>query len=354
MRLEQQAGRCCSVLCEWGISSPWEWANGVGAMWRTTSDIQDCFDCEYNWGGAGWAKLLDKNADLAPFAGPGHWNDPDMLEVGNKALSITECKSHFTMWCMLAAPLIAGNNISTMDNTVRDILTAPEIIALDQDALGVQGTRIKNNSGLQVWQKPLNDGSVAVALLNLTASSASLSVTLDELGLKKGVASSVRDLWNRKDFAPISDTLKLNVESHGVVVVKIKGVKAPATLLAFEQSKIDFNKGNHTFIRLTVHPANTPIKIVSSDESIVSLSLSGVNAYKLTAKKEGNCILTATTADGTLRATCNVHVAPSNIPAPWNFTEIKVDNASATYEQGVFTLESGGADIGARAINARF
>ena len=155
-------------LCEWGVSSPWEWANGVGAMWRTTNDIQDCYDCVRNWGGAGWVPILEKNASLAPFAGPGHWNDPDMLEVGNKSMNPTECRAHFAMWCMLAAPLIAGNNISTMNDTIRDILTAPEIIAIDQDKLGIQGTRIKSNNGLQVWQKPLSDGSVAVALLNVT------------------------------------------------------------------------------------------------------------------------------------------------------------------------------------------
>ena len=123
-----------------------------------------------------------------------------MLEIGNKALTPIECRSHFTMWCMLAAPLIAGNKISTMNDTIRDILTAPEIIAIDQDPLGIQGTRIRNNSGLQVWQKPLKDGSIAVALLNVTNASAAIYVTLEEIGFKKYVASSVRDLWNRKDL----------------------------------------------------------------------------------------------------------------------------------------------------------
>ena len=188
-------------LCEWGVSSPWEWAKGIGAMWRTTSDIQDCFDCVRNWGGMGWVPILEKNANLAPYAGPGHWNDPDMLEVGNKALTPTECRSHFAMWCMLAAPLIAGNNISTMNDTIKNILTAPEIIAIDQDPLGIQGTRIRNNSGLQVWQKPLADGSIAVALLNVTKSSANMYVSLEEIGFEKGVSSNVRDLWNRKDIA---------------------------------------------------------------------------------------------------------------------------------------------------------
>ena len=209
-------------LCEWGISSPWKWANGVGAMWRTTGDIQDCFDCVKNWGGMGWIRILDKNAELAPFAGPGHWNDPDMLEVGNKSLNPTECRSHFSLWCMMAAPLIAGNNISTMNDTIRNILTAPEIIAIDQDPLGIQGTRIKNDNGLQVWQKPLSDGSIAVALLNVTNSPSEMIVSLNEIGLKKGVTSSVRNLWDRKELPTITDFYKTQVESHGVVVLKIK------------------------------------------------------------------------------------------------------------------------------------
>ena len=332
-------------LCEWGVSSPWEWGNGIGVMWRTTSDIQDCFDCVLNWGGMGWTKIIDKNVNLAPYAGPGHWNDPDMLEVGNKALTPTECLSHFTMWCMLAAPLIAGNNISTMNNTMRDILTAPEIIAIDQDPLGIQGTRVRNDSGHQIWQKPLKDGSIAVALLNLTRSSAFLSVTLEEIGFKSGVASTVRDLWNRKDLPAVTDTFKTEVESHGVVVVKINGQKAPASVLKFEQTSIEMYKGNHKMVQLNVFPSATRLIVNSSDEDILYLSTAGVNTYKLSARKEGNCILKASTTDGKLHASCEVHIVPSNIPVPWKLNDIKDDKASADYENGVFSLEGGGADI---------
>jgi alpha-galactosidase len=332
-------------LCEWGTSSPWEWGKGIGSMWRTTSDIVDCFDCVYNWGGMGFAKILDKNADLAPYAGPGHWNDPDMLEVGNKALTPTECRSHFALWCMMAAPLIAGNNISTMNDTIRDILTAPEIIAIDQDPFGIQGTRIRNNAGLQVWQKPLADGSIAVALLNLTTSTASLCVTLEEIGFKKGVASAVRDLWNRKDLSPITDTMRTDVEPHGVVVVKIIGEKAPPSLLKFEQPSIEINKGNHTLVQAVVLPSTAPLIVTSSDEDVLSLSPAGINSYRISAKEVGECIIRATTVDGSMRASCDVHVAPSNIPAPWKFDAIKDNKASAVYENGVFSIEGDGADI---------
>jgi alpha-galactosidase len=332
-------------LCEWGISSPWEWGKGIGVMWRTTSDIQDCFDCVRNWGGMGFIPILEKNVNLAPFAGPGHWNDPDMLEIGNKALTPIECRSHFAMWCMLAAPLIAGNNISTMNDTIRDILTAPEIIAIDQDSLGIQGTRIRNESGLQVWQKPLSDGSVAVALLNVTNSSATLDVTLEEIGFKKGVTSSVRDLWNRKNLEPVTDTFKTEVEPHGVVVVKIKGEKAPVSTLRFEKSSIKINKDNHQLTRLKVIPSITPLNVTSSDEQILSLSVAGVNTYKITALKEGFCKINASTMDGKLNSSCSVQILPSTIPSPWEFDDIKDNKASADYEDGVFSIEGAGSDI---------
>jgi len=332
-------------LCEWGTTSPWEWGKGIGAMWRTTNDIQDCFDCVRNWGGMGFIPILEKNVNLAPFAGPGYWNDPDMLEVGNKALSPTECRSHFSMWCMLAAPLIAGNNISTMNDTIRDILTAPEIIAIDQDSLGIQGTRIRNDNGLQVWQKPLSDGSIAVALLNVTKSSATMYVTLEEIGFKKGVTSNVRDLWERRDLPAIDDAFKTEVKPHDVVVVKIKGEKASASELKFEQTSLEMNAGNHKLIKLNVTPSITPVSISCSDEEVVTISLAGLNTYKLSARAEGNCELKASTKDGKLTASCNVRVLPSNIPAPWKMNDIRNDRASVTYKNGVFTIEGNGADI---------
>lgn len=332
-------------LCEWGVSSPWEWGEGIGSMWRTTNDIQDCYDCVRSWGGAGWVPILEQNVNLAPYAGPGHWNDPDMLEVGNHALNPTECRAHFSMWCMIAAPLIAGNNISTMNDTIRDILTAPEIIAIDQDKLGIQGTRIRNENGLQVWQKPLSDGSIAVALLNVTKSDATMQVSLEEIGFKKGKKSSVRDLWKQKELPAIKDVFETTVEAHGVVVVKIKGKKATVSELKFDQSAIELNKGNHKLIKLNVVPAVTAIKVSSSNEDILSLSVAGVNAYKINAKEVGETTLKATTADGKLTETINVKVVPSNISAPWKLDDIKDDKSSADYKNGVFSVEGGGRDI---------
>jgi alpha-galactosidase len=331
-------------LCEWGVSSPWEWAAGVGVMWRSTNDIQDCFDCVRNWGGMGWVPIMEKNVDLAPYAGPGHWNDPDMLEVGNRSLNPTECRSHFSMWCMLAAPLIAGNNISTMDESIRAILTAPELIAIDQDLLGKQGTRIRNENGLQVWQKPLSDGSIAVALLNVSKTAATMQVTLDEIGFKKGPAS-IRDLWNRKDLTPITESFQTEVEAHGVVVLKIKGEKAPVSVLKFNQATLELNKGNHTSIQYVVYPSITPVQVTCSNEDVLQIAVGGVNSFRLTALREGTCILKAFTPDGKWSTTCSVTIKPSNIPNPWQLTGIKDDKASAVFEKGVFTIEGGGADI---------
>jgi hypothetical protein len=232
-----------------------------------------------------------------------------------------------------------------MNDTIRDILTAPEIIAIDQDPLGIQGTRIRNENGLQVWQKPLSDGSVAVALLNVTKSAATIDVTLEEIGFKKGVASSVRDLWKRKDLASIKDMYKTEVEAHGVLVLKIKGKKAPVSMLKFNQPSIELNKGNHKMVQLTVLPSVTPVTVTSSNENIVSIAITGVNTYKLTAIKEGICNLKAVTSNGKFSATCNIQVLPSNIPVSWKLDDIKDNKASVSYDNGAFSIEGGGRDI---------
>lgn len=232
-----------------------------------------------------------------------------------------------------------------MNDTIKNILTAPEIIAINQDPLGIQGTRIRNNSGLQVWQKPLEDGSIAVALLNLTTSSVNMYVSLDEIGFEKGVSSNVRDLWNRKDIVAVKDSFQTFVEPHGVVVVKIKGKKAPVSELKFNQTSIELNLGNHKLVQLSVIPSITPVTITSSNEEILTLSIAGVNTYRLSAMKVGKCTLKASTKDGSLITSCDVHVVPSNIPVPWKMNDIKDNKASATYVNGIFTIEGGGNDI---------
>jgi alpha-galactosidase len=209
-------------LCEWGSSKPWLWAREVGNLWRTTGDIQDCWDCKRDWGGMGFVHILDLQNGLESYAGPGHWNDPDMLEVGNGGMTTTEYRSHFSLWCILAAPLIAGNDIRSMSPEIAEILTNKELIAVDQDQLGMQGRRVKRDAELEVWARQLADGSRAVALLNRGPAEKNISVTWSEIGYPDYLPASVRDLWARKDLGKRTGSFSATVESHGVVVVKIK------------------------------------------------------------------------------------------------------------------------------------
>ena len=148
-----------------GNDKPWEW----GHLWRTTGDIYYCFDCIKNngsWRAWGVMQIMDKQ-HLRQYAGPGHWNDPDMLEVGN-GMPANEDRAHFTMWSMMAAPLIAGNDLRTMSPATKEILTNKEVLTVDQDKLGVQGFRYAAKDSLETWFKPMADGKWAVAFLNLS------------------------------------------------------------------------------------------------------------------------------------------------------------------------------------------
>ena len=209
-------------LCEWGSSKPWLWARDVGNLWRTTGDIQDCWDCKRDWGGMGFVHILDLQNGLESYAGPGHWNDPDMLEVGNGGMTTTEYRSHFSLWCILAAPLIAGNDIRSMTPEIAEILTNKEVIAVDQDSMGLQGRRVKREGDLDVWARQLADGSRAVALLNRGATETKMSVSWSDLGYPDYLPAAVRDLWARKDLGKSTGSYSAMVVSHGVVMVTIK------------------------------------------------------------------------------------------------------------------------------------
>lgn len=147
-------------ICEWGSSKPWEWAGTVGHMWRTTGDISDSWNSMID--------IFDKQKDLSRYAGPGKWNDPDMLEVGNGGMNTEEYKTHFSLWCMLAAPLIAGNDIQNLSDDTKSILLNKEMIAIDQDTLGRQGTCYRDVNGYQIWVKALSNNEKAICLLNKT------------------------------------------------------------------------------------------------------------------------------------------------------------------------------------------
>src|SRR5271154_1600819 len=150
-------------ICEWGSTKPWLWAGSVGNLWRATDDIQDHWS-HPKGGGLGLVEIIDLMNGIESYNGPGHWNDPDMLEVGNGGMTTTEYRTHFSMWCIFAAPLMAGNDLAGMPPEIREILTNKEAIAIDQDPLGRQGRRVREEGDFQTYSKQLADGSRAVIL----------------------------------------------------------------------------------------------------------------------------------------------------------------------------------------------
>ncbi len=208
-------------ICEWGSTKPWLWAPGVGHLWRSTGDIQDCWDCGKDWGGLGVVKIIDLQADLHPFAGPGHWNDPDMLEVGNGGLNAAESRSHFSFWALLAAPLMAGNDLRTMSAETREILTSREVIAVDQDPLGMQGRKVRDDGEHEIWMKPLGDGSKAVILFNRGTEAGSIGVAWEDVSLAPRGEAVVRDLWKKADVGSFTGRYEAKVGPHDVVMLRI-------------------------------------------------------------------------------------------------------------------------------------
>ena len=201
------------ALCQYGMQKGWQWGASVGGnLWRTDDDIRD----EYYT----MAELGFGQNGLEQFAGPGHWNDPDMLEIGNGGMTTDEYRTHMSLWCILAAPLITGNNLAAMDAETGELLTNPEVIAIDQDLLGIQGHRIKQEGPLEVWMKPLNDGSAAVGLFNRGWGAMQVTVDFREVGL--GNSAVVRDVRAKKGLGPFQEKYTATVPQHGVVMIQIK------------------------------------------------------------------------------------------------------------------------------------
>ncbi len=198
-----------------GRGKVWTWGQAVGAnLWRTTADIHDNYNrmIAIGFGQSG----------LAKFAGPGHWNDPDMLEIGNGGMTNGEYRVHMSLWCLLAAPLIAGNDLTHMTPETLAILTNPEVIAVDQDPLGVEGHRVWEQGPLEIWMKPLADGSKAVGLFNREQSTIKITVKFSQIGV--GKQATVRNLWTQKDLGAFTGGFSAEVHQLGVVLVRIKSV----------------------------------------------------------------------------------------------------------------------------------
>jgi alpha-galactosidase len=205
-------------LCQYGWDAVWEWAPALGGnLWRTTGDIQPDWDRVY--------AILSQQEGLQKYAGPGHWNDPDMLEVGNGKLSLAENRSHFSMWAMLAAPLLAGNDLPHMKPEIKDILTNRDVIAIDQDPLGKQGSRVYADGEVEVWTRPLAHGALAVAVLNAgdnRYSTHPFHLNLAKLGLH-GMRTG-KDLWTGKTVK-LTDNMPLELASHDILLVRIDAPK---------------------------------------------------------------------------------------------------------------------------------
>ena len=213
-------------ICEWGTSKPWLWANGIGNLWRTTGDISDRWEGRIKWSDGnccsnGMIDILDQQVGLDSFAGPGHWNDPDMLEVGNGGMTTEEYRAHFSLWAILAAPLIAGNDLRDMKPEIREILTHREVIAVDQDPAGIEGRRVRKDGNLEVWSKPLHDGSRAVVLLDRGTANTEISVSWEDIGYPGHLTARVRDLWQAKDLGEYKQMFSSAVSPHAVVMVSV-------------------------------------------------------------------------------------------------------------------------------------
>jgi alpha-galactosidase len=205
-------------LCQYGWDAPWEWAPALGGnSWRTTGDIDPTWDRIY--------AILSQQSGLAKYAGPGHWNDPDMLEVGNGKLTLAENRAHFSMWAMVAAPLLAGNDLPNMKPEVRAILTNPDVIAIDQDSLGKQGIRTYDDGEVEVWTRPLSGGAMAIAVLaagDARYSTHPFHLDLARLGLHG--PQQGKNLWTGKPVT-LTPNMPIEMVSHDVLLVRIDAPK---------------------------------------------------------------------------------------------------------------------------------
>jgi alpha-galactosidase len=205
-------------LCQYGWDSVWEWAPGLGGnLWRTTGDIEARWQSIYD--------ILSQQKGLASYAGPGHWNDPDMLEVGNGKLSLAENRTHFSMWAMLASPLLAGNDLPHMKPEIHDILTNREVIALDQDPLGHEARHIYSKGEVEVWARDLKGGAKAIAIVNVgsdVVSTHPFHLDLAQLGLHG--PQHAKDLWTGKEM-DLASNMPIELPSHDILLLRIANPK---------------------------------------------------------------------------------------------------------------------------------
>jgi alpha-galactosidase len=209
-------------LCQYGMGNVWEWGEEVGGnLWRTTGDITDT-----------WASMsaIGFNQTIpGPYAGPGHWNDPDMLIVGwvgwgpnlhPTRLTASEQYTHISLWALLAAPLLLGNDLSRLDDFTLNLLTNDEVLAINQDPLGKQARQVIHNNMVQIWLKELEDGSKAIGIFNLDDKKREIEVSWSDLGLTSN--QKVWDVWRQRDQGVFGNSYITSVLSHGVTLIAVR------------------------------------------------------------------------------------------------------------------------------------
>jgi alpha-galactosidase len=305
-------------ICEWGSTQPWLWARGIGHLWRTTGDIQ-----------ATWKSMtdiLDSQVGLEKYAGPGGWNDPDMLEVGNGSLTAGENRAHFSLWCLLAAPLIAGNDLRNMKPEIINILTNKEVIAVNQDSLGIQGHKIKDDGNFEVWIKPMNDSSTVVLFLNRSPSKKEMSISWDEIAYSGNDILFVRDLWKKQDVGYLQNHYSAVVPSHDVVLTRIWHKAPPSEIpivsfiLPADSSRFPVTDG----IELQVDASDSDGEIVKVDftanGALIGTDADSTDGWSLLwhSKKSGLFQIIAYATDNTgitaSSTPLNVYLAPEAGP----------------------------------------
>lgn len=318
-------------ICNWGEQSPWIWGAETGHMWRTYKDISWYKDTNQYKTADHWYDVLrnlDKNSAYSSFAGAGGWNDPDILQVGmGGQLNQVQERSHYSMWAMMASPLITGNDLRTMPSYVRDIFTNPEVIAINQDALGHQGIKVKDDEGLQVWVKKLSaDGNRAVALFNRKSQAQTITINWDDIGLAAD-AATVRNLWERQDLGSFSGTYSANVGSNEVVLLKIQGTSSTTQKV-------------HTLSSGPVHPASAV-----NDSSLGSISWTNVWDSNSDNEAYAYAVLKGGQATYYIKATSYPFGIPTNATVNGINADIKIksakgvvtDNRVSIVKNGVIT-----------------
>jgi alpha-galactosidase len=220
-------------ICEWGDNQPWEWGKDVGHLWRTTGDIHRCWDCEFNhgtWSSWGFLKILDMHEPLREHNGPGHWNDADMLQVGN-GMAENMDRAHFGMWAMLATPLMAGNDLRDMTPETKDILTNKEVIAVNQDPLGIQAFKYRTMGTVDIWIKPLDNDAIAIAFLNRAEFPMDIEFDWAEHEIVdtifghefdfSEITYTIRNLWEHTDIGTTAQALRITVPGNDIYMIRL-------------------------------------------------------------------------------------------------------------------------------------